>query len=116
MIHIKYVLEFTATFINQYSFDTKEIEPSYITWGWSGKLTHLGSAQKDVLSSSGTISVTFKYLAIATMSHICTQINLKLITIWIHLIFTIPGVRSLNTRSSANGGMIVKHSQLLSFD
>jgi hypothetical protein len=33
---------------------------------------HLGSAQKDALSSSGTISVTFKYLAMATMSHICT--------------------------------------------
>lgn len=35
------------------------------------KLANLGSAQKEVLSNSGTISVTFKYLAIATMSHIC---------------------------------------------
>lgn len=33
--------------------------------------TYLGSAQKEDLSSSGTIRVTFKYLAIATMSHIC---------------------------------------------
>lgn len=34
---------------------------------------YLGSAQKEVLSSSGTISVTFKYLAIVTMSHICRE-------------------------------------------
>lgn len=34
-------------------------------------LIYLGSFQNEVLSSSGTIIVTFKYLAIATMSHIC---------------------------------------------
>jgi hypothetical protein len=34
---------------------------------------YLGSAQKEALSSSGTISVTFKYLAIVTMSHICRE-------------------------------------------
>lgn len=34
-------------------------------------LIYLGSFQNEVLSSSGTIRVTFKYLAIATMSHIC---------------------------------------------
>lgn len=34
-------------------------------------IIYLGSDQKEVLSSSGTISVTFKYLAIATMSQIC---------------------------------------------
>lgn len=31
---------------------------------------HLGSFQNEVLSNSGTTKVTFKYLAITTMSHI----------------------------------------------
>ena len=34
-------------------------------------LIYLGSFQNEVLSNSGTIRVTFRYLAIATMSHIC---------------------------------------------
>jgi len=32
---------------------------------------HLGSAQNEALSSSGTIRVTFRYLAIVTISQIC---------------------------------------------
>lgn len=34
------------------------------------KLTYLGSLQNEVLSNSGIIRVTFKYLAIATISQI----------------------------------------------
>lgn len=47
-----------------------------VIWKTKNKIiewTHLGSAQKEVLSSSGTIRVTFKYLAIATISHICNK-------------------------------------------
>jgi len=32
---------------------------------------HLGSAQNEALSNSGTIRVTFRYLAIVTISQIC---------------------------------------------
>lgn len=42
------------------------------------KLPNLGSAQKEVLCRSGTISIRYKYLAIATMSHICiVKIDLR---------------------------------------
>lgn len=44
------------------------------TWNY-GRPKHLASAQKDVLSSSGTIRVIFKYLAIATMSQICKGVS-----------------------------------------
>lgn len=35
------------------------------------------SAQKEVLSSSGTMRVTFRYLAMVTMSQICRKTQLK---------------------------------------
>jgi hypothetical protein len=34
--------------------------------------SYLGSAQKDLLSSSGTTSVRFRWRAIVTISHICS--------------------------------------------
>lgn len=93
MIQIKYILELTDTsdiIIISYlrrdlnCFPLKKLKNLHThtlttTWSFSSNKntdmkwkTNLGSAQKDALSNSGTISVTFKYLAIATISHICT--------------------------------------------
>lgn len=46
-----------------------------LTWIYTN--AYLWSFQNDVLSSSGTISVTFRYLAMATISHICMIVQGK---------------------------------------
>lgn len=81
MIYIEYVLELTAHKSSQQSLAQSNDPCLLITRQLAQSSTrmklktHLGSAQKEALSNSGTISVTFKYLAIATMSHICTAPN-----------------------------------------
>lgn len=76
MIHIKYILKLT---------DRKKKEPGIVRLQLNESckkrekyrsrkhVDYLGSAQNEVLSNSGTIKVTFKYLAIATISHICLR-------------------------------------------
>lgn len=89
MINIKYVFKLTVTWIENLS-KSEEVSIQnlwYSTWymftatyirlmgqSQKGNWTHLGSLQNEVLSSSGTIRVTFRYLAIATMSQICTAV------------------------------------------
>lgn len=75
MIHIKYILELTAqakryTLINSIKDATAQQKKNTMATKGEFRITNLGSFQNEVLSNSGTISVTFKYLAIATISQI----------------------------------------------
>ena len=61
VVHIKYISELTVG---------KAIENDKIKEVTAERNANLGSAQNEVLSNSGTMSVTFKYLATVTISHI----------------------------------------------
>lgn len=70
MVNIEYVLKITAAEKEKY----EKKKSSDIGFGEMVNIVisiDLGSAQNEVLSNSGTIRVILRYLAIATISHIC---------------------------------------------